>query len=89
MIPLLQWCVYCCDGSDYILGWSGGRPIITSRIVYFDNCIATVQGNLSYFIPPDSQGVNFQSLFLFGRWVSANSFKSVSLATKKYYLSDY
>jgi hypothetical protein len=89
MIPLIQWSVYCCDGSDHIIGWSGGKPIITSAIVSFSEPIATTQNGIQYLIHPDSQGVNFQALFMLDRWLYSKQFNSVSLITKKYFLSDY
>lgn len=89
MIPLIQWSAYNCDGSDHIIGWSSGRPIITNEIVSFSEPVAVTRDGLEYFIHPDSQGTNFQSLFIFGKWVEYNSFNNVILVTKKYYLSDY
>jgi hypothetical protein len=89
LIPLLQWSVYCCDGSDHIIGWSGGKPIITSPIEHFEEPIAVTINGLSYLIHPDSQGVNFQSLFMLDRWLATKNFGSVYLVTEKYFLKDY
>ena len=89
MIPLLQWSVYCCDGSDHATGWSGGRPIVTSKIVSFREPIITTSTGLEYLIHPDNQGVNLQALFLLGRWVTNSKIISIEHNTKKYYLSEY
>jgi hypothetical protein len=89
MIPLIQWSAYNCDGSDHIIGWSGGRPIITSKIISFSEPVATTENDLKYLIHPDSQGTNFQSLFIFGKWIELQKFTIVELVTKKYFLSDY
>ena len=89
MIPLLQWSVYCCDGSDHAIGWSGGRPILTSKIVSFSEPAIVTSSGLNYLIHPDNQGVNLQGLFLLGRWANSNGIGLVEQVTKKYYLSDY
>lgn len=89
MIPLLQWSVYCCDGSDHAIGWSGGRPVITSKITLFEEAVITTDTGLNYLIYPDSQGINLQALFLLGRWANTIGLLKVDHITKKYYLSDY
>ena len=89
MIPLLQWSAYSFDGSHHAVGWSGGRPIITSAIASFSEPIITTHTGILYLIHPDSQGVNFQSLFILDRWVRQNSFIDIKIVTTTYYLSDY
>jgi hypothetical protein len=89
LIPLLQWSVYSFEGSDHAIGWSGGRPILTSKIVSFSEPIIVTSSGLNYLIHPDNQGVNLQGLFLLGRWANSNGIGLVEHVTKKYYLSDY
>lgn len=89
MVPIIQWSVYCCDGSDYIIGWSGGRPIITNYILHFEEPVAVTKEGVKYLIHPDSQGVNFQSLFMLDRWVRHKKITKIELVTSKYFLSDY
>lgn len=89
MIPVIQWSVYCCDNADHIIGWTGGRPIITSSIVEFSEPIATSKTGIKYLIHPDSQGVNFQALFMLDRWLAISNFNRVTIVTEKYFLSDY
>jgi hypothetical protein len=89
LIPLLQWSAYSFDGSHHAIGWSGGRPIITSAIASFSEPIITTHIGKSYLIHPDSQGVNFAALFLLDRWLRSNNITTILEATNKYFLSNY